>query len=208
MLTAQTYKKLTVILLCMLLITPTPTKPMQPTFEASSSQSYIIACFASLCIGASVYAFIHKCCSGDQPTIILKQSPLEDEAIKEKLFNPLYTSADTTKNNLKEVMKLLTEQKKSIEELNTKLIDMQKHMDRIANKTKITKKNSTLLLEESQRLAEIDTYYTKNNIIIPLCLSLYLTNIRQKQKLIDKQQAQDQKHRILTLQQQHNTKNS
>jgi len=158
-----------------------------------SSQSYTIACIASFCIGAALYALVHKYCSSAQPTIILKQSPLEEKTIQEKFFNPLQTTADRIETNQKEIIKLLIEQKQSTEELHTHYIGLQKRIDGITEKTRIINEKKAELLKE------VNTFCPTNNAIIPLFLTLYWANQYKKQSLEKQSQAPTDTKNILRI---------
>ena len=161
------------IILCALLTTNS-TKPMAVD-NAAGVQSYALVCLASLGIGAAIYALAYTYCSS-QPTIILKQSPLEEEALNNNFFKPLQTTTGKIEDDQKKIIELLEEQQKTITDLHTKLIATQTQLNALTTTTKKAKGKTSKLL------THIDTFYETNNSIIPLYLTLYWAHKSEKQR--------------------------
>jgi len=172
------HKALQAILLCTLLITHSPLKPMlHKTLDLTLSQSYAIACFASFCVGAIICTLIYKY-NKPQAIIQPKKSDVEKTNAQKQLLEPLGTNIVSVGTDQKTIMTMLTEQKKELTELKEKLTNLQNNL--------ITEKKPQLPTS-ADLLTELNTFHKTHNNLMHVFLTLYWANksIQQAQEIAE-----------------------
>lgn len=174
--TIKAHKAIKTLLLCTLLLTPKPLKPMlHRTLDLTLSQSYAIVCFASFCIGAVVCSLLHKY-NKPQTIITPKKTNVEKTNAQKKLLEPLKTDISSVGTEQQKIMTILTEQNKELAELKEKLANLENNL--------ITEKKPQLPTN-ADLLVELNTFHKTHNNLLHVFLTLYWANksIQQAQEI-------------------------
>lgn len=176
-------KKLHLIILCILLIIPRPTKS---NFDLTPLQLNIIICITSCCIGATLYALIQKYfytppnilpTQNNQKTAQFPEHPFQKQC--QNNFKKINNQMQIGYNNQKEIVESLMQQNNTINTLRKKINILNKKIERLQQK------NSEQREADQTLYNELDNFCKTNNTIIPVICACYWAHksLQQDQKL-------------------------
>lgn|GEM_PF-5633420 len=169
MLSTSYCKTVRAIILCFLIITPDmiKTSSTDTVGPITSTQSYIIACFASCCLGAALYALLHRLCGNPITLIIPKGNPeVTPEQIKQHFY-----ALDSIKKNQETIINLLKTQAIDIKTIHTDLIAGQKQVSKEIEALQSHQKTSSL--QNPLLLEKLNGFNQTYPHIALLCSALY-----------------------------------